>query len=309
MQEQINSVETASFLERTACPGCSSNRLQKVATGRFDEGAVKRFIDTDPWGEHPAPFLRGKPWSFVSCQNCGFAFHQYILSPDWNERRFSKWMSQEAIEAFEQRIKTPTSDFDRAARHTAHVLQIEALTRPLRGSAPTRLLDFGCGHGDFLSACAAYGFEACGVDRSAARRENNRYKKVFAEIEDVADMAPFHALTLFEVLEHLDEPYSLMLQLRDLLVQGGVLVLETPDCSGVRDIQTRQDYDKIHPLDHINAFTPQTMKRFAARLGFAPIARPLACVTCGYTKTAKTVVKQLLTPLLKPTTRMYFRKL
>ncbi|HEY8707517.1 MAG TPA: class I SAM-dependent methyltransferase [Burkholderiaceae bacterium] len=305
----MNKTETATFLERNACISCSCRELVEICTGKFDEGAVKCFIEEDPWGEHPAPFLRGKKWSYVSCRKCGLAFHRYILAPEWNERRFSKWMSQEAIEAFEKPFKTPANEFRKAAGFTAHVLQIEQLTRVLRGSEPPRVLDFGCGYGGFLSMCSMYGFEAYGVDRSSAKRDNGTFAKVFADVKDISDLAPFHALTLFEVLEHLDDPHGLMLRLRDLLATDGILVLETPDCSGVRNIKTRSDYNKIHPLEHINGFTPGTLKRFAAQLGFAPIARPVSCVTCDSKKIMKTVAKRLLTHVMRPTTQLYFRKL
>jgi 2-polyprenyl-3-methyl-5-hydroxy-6-metoxy-1,4-benzoquinol methylase len=300
----MEAAETAVFVERAACIGCGGRNLQELSAGGFDEGAVQRFIAEDPWGEHPAPFLRGQRWSYVACGDCELAFHRRILSPEWNERRFSRWMSQEAIEAFEKEWRTAAARFRWAAEHTAHVLCIEKLTRELRGSAPVRLLDFGCGYGEFLSMCGLYGFDAVGVDRSSAKRDNNSYAKVFPEIADVAGMAPFHALTLFEVLEHLDDPHGLMLLLRDLVAPGGILVLETPDCSGVRAIGTREDYAKIHPLEHINGFTPKTLEGFAARLGFKRIARPIASVTSDVKKMAKS----LLHPLVAPTTRLYFRK-
>lgn len=296
--------ETAEFVERMACIGCGSAKLQELSTERFDEGAVERFIGDDPWGEHPAPFLRGQRWSYVACRDCGLAFHRYILAPEWNERRFSRWMSQEAIEAFEKAFKTPEMAFRKAAAHTAHVLRIEKLTREVRGSQPVRLLDFGCGYGEFLSMCSLYGFEAYGVDRSSAKRDNNSYSRVFAEIEEVEAKAPFHALTLFEVLEHLDDPMPLMLRLRDLLAPGGILVLETPDCSGVRGIGTREEYRKIHPLEHINGFTPETLRGFAGRLGFNAVVPPVASVTSDVKKMAKS----LLHPLVTPTTQQYFRK-
>ena len=300
----MEAAETAQFVERAGCIGCSGRNLRELSSGGFDEGAVQRFIAADPWGEHPAPFLRGQRWSYVACQDCELAFHRHILSPEWNERRFSRWMSQAAIEAFEKEWKTPAVRFRSAADHTAHVLRIEKLTRELRGSQPVRLLDFGCGYGEFLSMCALYGFDAVGVDRSSAKRDNNSYSKVFPEIEDVAGMAPFHALTLFEVLEHLDDPHGLMLRLRDLVAPGGILVLETPDCSGVRGIETREEYNKIHPLEHINGFTPKTLEGFAGRLGFERIAKPIASVTSDVKKMAKS----LLRPLAAPTTQLYFRK-
>ncbi len=305
----MNNTETAIFTERVACISCGGKDLIELSTGRFDEGAVKGFIENDPWGEHPSPFLRGKPWSYVACQNCGLAFHRYILDPEWNERRFSKWMSQEAIETFEKAFKTPANEFRKAASYTEHVLQIEYLTRGLRGTAAPRVLDFGCGYGGFLSMCSMYGFEAYGVDRSSAKRDNNKFGKIFSEIEDIAGVAPFHALTLFEVLEHLDDPHILMLRLRELLTTGGILVLETPDCSGVRDIETHHDYLKIHPLEHINGFTPETLKRFAERLGFVQIRKPVSSVTCDSMKFVKTIAKRVLSPVMKPVTQLYFRKL
>ena len=305
----MNSTETAVFFERTACISCSGNKLRELSSGLFNEGLVERFIKEDPWGEHPAPFLKGNRWSYVRCQDCELSFHRHILTPEWNERRFSKWMSQEAIEAFEKRFKTSANEFRKASSQTAHVLQIEQLTRKLRGSAAPRLLDFGCGYGSFLTMCSMYGFDAVGVDRSSAKRENGSFTKVFAEIEEVAAMAPFHALTLFEVLEHLDDPHNLMLKLRDLLAPGGVLVLETPDCSGVIDIETRSDYYKIHPLEHINGFTPKTLKRFADRLGFSYITKPVSSVACDFKKMGKALTKNMLRSVLKPTTQMYFVKL
>lgn len=300
---------TAVFVERLACIDCGGDKLIELSSGRFDEGAVQRFISEDPWGEHPAPFLHGKTWSYVACQKCGLSFHRHILAPDWNARRFSKWMTQEAIEIFERPYKTPANKFRTAAGYTAHVLQIEQLTRAVRGSGATRVLDFGCGYGGFLAMCAMYGFDAVGVDRAAAKRDNGRYATVFAEIEDVSGMAKFHALTLFEVLEHLDNPRGLMVQLRDLLVVGGVMVLETPDCTGVSNIVTRGDYAKIHPLDHINGFTPETLRKFAERLGFDSIAKPVSCVSSDLGKFTRTAAKYLLAPVMKPTTQLYFRKL
>ena len=304
----MKSMESATFTERSACVSCGNVSLQELSSGQFDQGAVGRFIDEDPWGEHPAPFLRGQSWSYVGCRACGLAFHRRILSPEWNERRFSKWMSQEAIAAFEAPRKSPERAVRKGKSLTAHALQIEKITRGIRGSAPVRLLDFGCGYGEFLTVCTGFGFEAFGVDRSSARRDNGSFAKVFSEMEDVRHLAPFHALTLFEVLEHLDDPRELVIRLRELVALGGLLVLEVPDCSGVKDINSRSDYAKIHPLEHINGFTPETLKGFAGAIGFEPIATPIACVTADLKKIATTTAKRLFAPFMKPTTQQYFRK-
>jgi SAM-dependent methyltransferase len=170
-----------------------------------------------------------------------------------------------------------------------------------------KVLDFGSGYGAFLAMCASFGFGAYGVDRSAARRENSAVQ-VFAEIEDVAHAGPFHALTLFEVLEHLDEPRAVMEKLVAMLVPGGILILETPNCEGVQGIETMHDYRQIHPLDHINGFTPKTLREFGERLGFKAITPPAAAVACHQAKIAKSAAKGLLAPIRRPTTQLYFRR-
>lgn len=288
---------TAQFNERTACINCGSNRLEDLCSGLFSEGAVQKFIAADPWGEHPAPFLDGKRWSYVRCVVCDQAFHRYLLTPEWNERRFSKWMSQEAIAAFEKKLITPARHFGRGANHVTHVLRIEALTRELRGNEPVRLLDFGCGYGQFLSVCSLFGFEATGVDRSMAKRDNGVFP-VLPSIDDARGLH-FHAVTLFEVLEHLDDPRPLLEELAMLLVPDGILVLETPNCEGITRIETLQEYRKIDPLEHINGFTPATLQVFAERLGFTRIQPPAAYVTTDIARVAKNWIKHTLAPAFK----------
>jgi SAM-dependent methyltransferase len=304
----MNAETRARFIERAACVGCRGDALRELASGRLDEGVVGRFIAEDPWGEHPGPFLAGKPWKLVECTVCGLVFHRYVLDAEWSDRRFERWMSQDSIQAFEANLSQRAHCHEDGAAYVAHALRIERMTRHLRQGAAPRLLDFGCGYGGFLSVCAALGFMAVGVDRAAAKREHGSYARVYESLDQVADLAPFHAITLFEVLEHLDQPLDMLEQLRRLLAPQGVLVLETPDCTGVRDIRTREDYYKLHPLDHINGFTPSTLSGIARRAGFEPQSPPPVFVATGPLQAIKTAAKHLLAPLRRRSTQLYFRK-
>ena len=311
MSQKIKNAESAQFVARPECINCGSISLAELSTGLFDDKPLYDFLSADPWGENPIPFLLGNRWSFVRCNECGQAFHKYILAPDWNERRFSKWMNQEAIEAFERRLNTPDRKFNKGVQNTKHVLQLEYLTRRLRGKEPVRLLDFGCGYGEFIAMCSLYGFDAYGIDRSIARRKNANFDKIFPDMENLQELdnPEFHVITLFEVLEHLDDPRSLLEALKGYLVKWGVLVLETPDCTGVNGIESSSDYMKIHPLEHINAFTPETMRKFAESLGFEQIKKPVSHVTSDPVRVVKTEIKRLIGGLMKTSTQQYFRKI
>jgi SAM-dependent methyltransferase len=293
--------ESAQFLTRSACINCGSRNLREIGSGAFSEGALQGFLSNDPWGESPMPYLAGQRWSYVQCGACDQTFHSRVLTPEWNDINFSRWMSAEAIAEFEHTHGGTDRLFDRATHYTKHVLQLAAMipTRPLR------VLDFGCGNGEFLSICHQFGFESVGVDRSTARRNKARVN-VFASADEL-DGRPFQAITLFEVLEHLDDPSGILQMLRTHLVPGGILILETPDCTGVTGIQSMHDYECIHPLQHINGFTPATLRSIAERLGFEAIAKPVSHVTANPVKVAKTEVRRVLRPLLHPTTQQYFR--
>jgi hypothetical protein len=110
------------------------------------------------------------------------------------------------------------------------------------------------------------------------------------------------------VLEHLDDPRAILEAVRAVMVSKGVLVLETPNCAGVSAIVTKDDYRKIHPLEHINGFTFRTLKGIAERAGFTHIRAPEAHVTASRSRVVKTEIKRLLSWFRPPTTQLYFRK-
>ncbi len=298
----------AEFIERKQCINCTSTRLTEISHGRFADQPLASFIQGDPWGESPMPYLQEAEWALVQCLDCQQMFHRRILNAEWNDRRFTNWMSASAIEEFEKRrgISSPSMIFDRARDHIEHVLRIERLTRSIRNQLPIRLLDFGCGFGDFLSVCERFGFKAVGVDRALPRIEE-AVVKVHSSLDELGGTEPFHAITLFEVLEHLEEPAFILAQLARRLMPGGLLILETPNCEGVSGIKTHEDYDKVHPLEHINAFTHKTLKSIAERQGFHCIKRGPAYVTAERGRVFKRDAKHLL-GRDGISTRLYFRR-
>lgn len=297
--------EAAVFISRNHCLSCGS-RVREIAAGRFDEEPLRGLIAADPWGESPVPHLKGARWEYVQCELCHLTFHRKILSPEWNARRFDRWMTAHAIAEFQRTHATVQSRFERAAHYVKHVLQIEDLTQGLRGDGPARVLDFGCGNGEFIQQCGLFGFEAIGVDRASARRAKN-LAPVHADIRELGSQK-FHAVTLFEVLEHLDDPRSILDALSAHLMPGGILILETPDCTGVAGIRNAHEYAMINPLDHINAFTPKTLRSFAERLGFEFIPTPTSHVTTDIKRVAKTEAKQWLKFAVPARTQQYFVK-
>jgi 2-polyprenyl-3-methyl-5-hydroxy-6-metoxy-1,4-benzoquinol methylase len=217
-------------------------------------------------------------------------------------------MNGEAIDQFEKRRRNSFArSFNEGSGYVSNVLRIERLTRPIRKrEEPVSVLDFGCGSGGFLDVCDHFGFVTAGVDRSPARRDKAG-PKIVPSLGHLASDTTFHAITLFEVLEHLDQPADILKSLHRRLKPDGILVLETPNCNGLKGLSTARDCYLAHPLDHINAFTHETLKSIAERQGFKVITRGPVFVSADTQQAIKRLGKHVLRRDGR-STQLYFRK-
>ena len=234
MNNTADTSREAQFDTRANCITCGSEKLRVLSTGRYRDEPVHGFLTGDAYGENPAPSLRNASWTFVQCQECGQKFHRDVLNDEWQDIHYNRWITSEAIEQFyEQQGSTRFARLFEVGKHAVErMLIIEKLTRGIRGDEPVRLLDFGCGEGAFLAICANSGFESIGVEISAAREEKQQIE-YFSNLEQVAEkyeLASFHSITLFEVLEHLNRPLEVLRDLSRFAMKGCILILETPDC-------------------------------------------------------------------------------
>ena len=307
-------IDRASFYERTACISCSSTDLIELDRGRFDQDPHRSAILASAWGEAPLPYLAECEWQLVRCSNCAQVFHKRVLTPEWDQIRFERWMTKEAIEQFENEndVNTPAAVFGRAQREVGWVLALEKMTRPLRRNEAARWLDFGCGWGRTVEFASLFGFEAFGIDRSGARREQaSGVGRVFESVEEfsVEQSQPVHAISLFQVLEHLHAPLECLRTLRKLLVPGGFLVLEVPDGTGFQGITNEKTLVIADGLDHVNAFDPDTLAGIAQHAGFERVRRvATAQVTADAARVIKREVNRLTQGFRRKNTHQVFRR-
>lgn len=246
----------------------------------------------------------------VACNACGMSFHRRVLTDGWLKKLYSEWISSAQVDAFEAalREKRPDATFENGIQLLKHLLRLRRLSR-LRGRGALRLLDFGCGDGTFLGLGAALGFESFGVDFSASRRaRGDRSGVVIApSLDELRDRAggEFDCVTLFQVLEHVIEPLKILDALRALMVPEGLILIETPNCSGIAIPRSIEEFHAVQPLEHVNHFTPDTLTSLCERASFVPVPRIPAHVTTHPLSLLKTEASRLLR---RRTTSQYFRR-
>jgi SAM-dependent methyltransferase len=103
---------------------------------------------------------------------------------------------------------------------------------PVPGDAPPvrrRLLDVGCGTGGMLTLLSHYG-AVTGIDSEPVALDYCR-KRGFTDVhlqEGFRADAPYDVVTLFDVLEHVEDEAGFLAWIRGLTAPGGRLVLTVP---------------------------------------------------------------------------------
>jgi 2-polyprenyl-3-methyl-5-hydroxy-6-metoxy-1,4-benzoquinol methylase len=298
------------FRDRQECVSCGAELFDEVWAGRFSEPRVRRYLAAFHYACDLDSALASGSFRLVRCRCCQMTFHQRVLTDDWLAILYRDWISAEQIELVEASVRgrdRARAAFERGRQMTKHVLRLDRLLRPT--TRDLRLLDFGCGDGDFLSLASHFGFAVFGIDISETRTEPSRARRipVVGDFDSLDALGVDHvdAAVLFETLEHVPDPKSLVHSIGQRLSSGGVLIVEVPNCQGITVPETMEEFHAVHPLEHINAFTPRTLRALCERAGFLAIDKPQAHVTTSRRDLARTEANSFLHLL---SGAQYFRK-
>lgn len=127
-----------------------------------------------------------------------------------------------------------------------------------------RLLDVGCGNGEFLARMRELGWDVVGFEpdrRAAAVARKVAGVSVFSgDLNDPGlSTASFDVVTMNNVIEHLAEPLPALTRIRDLLKSGGHLVVQTPNVSSLGHYWFGPKWRGLEPPRHFFLFTPAAL--------------------------------------------------
>ena len=213
------------------CPACRSSR-RKVRLERFGR-KIMQCLDCDLGYMDAFPADVEDVYSHT-----GYLESQevnYLKNVDYRKKRFA----MERLDMIGRHLKQPA-------------------TR-------ARLLDVGCGTGWFLEVAKDRGYIVSGVEIG---KELAQYtsKKLGATIHtvpltDLPATEVFDVITLFDVLEHVNDPRVVLKSLREHLNPGGIGVIFTPNLDSVGITILREFSSLIMPAEHLFYFTPTSLRR------------------------------------------------
>jgi SAM-dependent methyltransferase len=146
----------------------------------------------------------------------------------------------------------------------------------LLGAPGPRLLDVGAGRGRFVAAARAAGFDAAGIEPSArgVRAAREQYA-VDLRAEEIAaatvDPGSLDAITLWHVLEHLDDPAAALADLAGWLRPGGVILIGVPNLASWQAAIGGPRWYHLDVPRHRTHFTAKGLLLLLARVGLEPV--------------------------------------
>jgi 2-polyprenyl-3-methyl-5-hydroxy-6-metoxy-1,4-benzoquinol methylase len=138
-----------------------------------------------------------------------------------------------------------------------------------------KLLDIGCAVGYFLEAAREEGWRSFGVEISSFASKHSRDSgfDVFTGTLEEARYPDQHfdVVTLWHVLEHMEDPSGCLKEIHRILRKSGLIAIEVPNIGSKRFKKLRENWDQLKPHEHLYYFTLGVLRKMAERAGFETV--------------------------------------
>jgi len=255
-----------SLFEYRNCPSCGQNDFEvlfesNMKTDDFNVLFDYRMEGHDSQEGVEGYLVPGKEWGrHVKCKNC----HLIYMNPMEKVNKTNEYY----FKARNTHVPTIRESYLRTAGSQVHLIQ--------RYASGTNLLDIGCAQGFFLYNASKAGYTTKGIEISqdAAEYAVKEFgldveAKSFEELRFPENH--FDVVTLWQVLEHVPYPLTVLQEVHRILKPGGLLVVSTPDIGGIPAKILRKKWWDIKRL-HINQFTKKTLTDILQNGGFKNIS-------------------------------------
>jgi ubiquinone/menaquinone biosynthesis C-methylase UbiE len=210
-------------------------------------------------------FLTSQEFSIIRCSKCGFRITDPIPSADVMGGYYE---STDYI-SHESGGKKLINLVYKAARFLTVRSKFRLIRKYVKGK---KLLDIGCGTGEFLSFCKGRGFECSGIEPNPKAREFaiNRHKlRVKPELSfSEEENETYDCITMWHVLEHVYDLHGTLGSLKRALKKTGTLILALPNPDSWDAKHYKECWAAYDLPRHIYHFSSGHISALAKKHGF-----------------------------------------
>ena len=244
------------------CPSCGQNNFEVLFESNMEPDDFNVLFDYsmeeyDCQEGEEGYLVPGKEWGrHVKCWNCHLIYVNPVEKVSKTNEYYSKAKNNHASTIRESYLRTAKS-------------QVRLIQKYARG---TNILDIGCAQGFFLFSASQTGYTTKGIEISQDAAEYARREfgldieaKPFEELRFAENH--FDVVTLWQVLEHVPYPLTVLQEVHRILRPGGLLAVSTPDIGGTSARILGKRWWDIKRL-HVNQFTTKTLTDILQNAGF-----------------------------------------
>ncbi len=198
--------------------------------------------------------------SFWKCSSCNLIF-RYPLPL---ENRIIELYEKSWTSPSECRSETGGTELS-LARSYARKLA-DALELPDFGGL--RILDFGAGRGDALTALSELGADVYGVEPFGYQRLVDKGFKVFRTLDEIPEQFTFDGIITMDVVEHLRSPWDEINRFGRMLNEGGFIYISTPNADSLRAKIEGENWREALRPGHFVLFTGDSLETVLDRAGY-----------------------------------------
>ncbi|MBL1280579.1 MAG: class I SAM-dependent methyltransferase [Fluviicola sp.] len=136
-----------------------------------------------------------------------------------------------------------------------------------------KILDVGAGNGFFLEIAKARGWEVHGTELTKKAIDFCRTKDINMEqgcLDEIKyEAETFDVITSFEVIEHINNPKTIVPEMHRILRKGGKCYVTTPNFNSLLRYRLKAKYDVIAYPNHLCYFTKKTLRKVFSEAKFS----------------------------------------
>jgi 2-polyprenyl-3-methyl-5-hydroxy-6-metoxy-1,4-benzoquinol methylase len=231
------------------CPVCNSKRFNVFLEPWVDE--------SDPAKLYGAASGIPGTQRLVTCSDCGMIFE----TPRYDAATIVKgYMASQEGEHDSQYSMRVYSFYRTLKKHAKWLPAVGA-----------KVLDIGTAGGAFLDAAKQYGYDAYGMEPSADLVARGKARGLQIEQGTIEShnfaQGSFDVVCLWDVIEHLPDPKSALVEIRKLLKPDGILLINYPDIGTWQAKFAGKRFWWILSV-HLHHFTRKSIRDICSRTGF-----------------------------------------
>lgn len=225
---------------------------------------IFEYVDCNLCGQDNTELLFSKnEFQIVRCCNCSLVY----VNPRPDEKKIRELYEEHYFKGAEEEVLLESN-----LQQYRFKEQLKRLERYKKNG---KVLDIGCGAGYFLEVAKSNGWEPWGIEPSkfAAEEAKKKMENIFNGSIDEAEYSDnfFDLITMWQVLEHLNDPFIILKRLYRMLKKDRLLVVEVPDFNCLESKRLKERWSQIHPPLHLYYFTSLTLSNLLKKAGFSII--------------------------------------